>query len=92
MNVTFYKSPHGRTETIDMRNVYPEDETWFAENHARISMEDLGGTFVIYADVGVVDEDGEPDEAIELSAGRSCEETLKALRSQCEAMLKKEAA
>ena len=28
--------------------------------------------------------DGEPDEFIEIANGRSCEETLKSLRKQCE--------
>lgn len=88
MKVTLYKKPNGRTEVVDVKNVYPEDEAWFAEHNAKLSMEETGGTFVVYADLGLEDDDGEPIEAIELANGRSCEDTLQALRIQCEEMLK----
>lgn len=83
MNVTLYKRPDGRSEVIDVRNVLPEDEQWFAEHNVKISMEDIGDTIVVYADTGKV-VDGEPDEFIEIANGRTCEETLSALRKQCE--------
>ena len=70
MKVTLYKKPNGRTEVVDVKNVYPEDEAWFAEHNAKLSMEDIGGEFVCYADVGF-EEDGEPMEAIVLSRSRS---------------------
>ena len=92
MNVTLYKPPHGRKEVIDVRNVYPDDEAWFAEHKAAISMEEIGGMFAIYAHVGGFDEDGEPVEAIEISRHRSCEDTLASLRQQCEELLKEHSA
>ena len=88
MIVTLYKQPDGRTQEIDIKNVLPDDEAYFTRNHIDISMEDVGGMFAIYADIGRMDEDGEPIELIELSQGRSCEETLSALRKLCEEELK----
>jgi hypothetical protein len=84
MIATLYKKPDGRTQEIDIKNVLPEDESYFIRNRIVISMEDVGGMFAIYADIGRRDEDGEPIELIELSQGRSCEETLSALRKLCE--------
>lgn len=84
MNVTIYKKPHGRTEVIDCIHVYPEDEKFFIENNIRISMEDIGGQFAIYADIGKMTPDDEPDELIQLSGSMDCFDTLKALRVQCE--------
>ena len=84
MKVTVYKRPNGRTQEIDIKNVLPDDEAYFARNNINISMEDVGGMFAIYADIGKRSVDGEPIELIELSLGRSCEETLSALRKLCE--------
>ena len=83
MDVTIYKRPDGRTEVIDCRNVRAEDEQFFKQHNVAISMEDIGGQFAVYADIGRTSEDGEPDELIELSGTRSCEDTLGALRQQC---------
>lgn len=87
MKVTLYKKPNGAKEVINVTKVYLADAAWFEESNAALSMEETGGTFVIYADVGLCDKDGEPMEAIELANGRSCEDTLQALRIQCESML-----
>ena len=38
----------------------------------------------IYADIGMVDEEGNEVEVIELSNGRSCADTLSALRKRLE--------
>ena len=83
MNVTIYKRPDGRAEVIDCRNVRPDDEAWFQAHNVQVSMEDIGGQFAVYADIGHTTEDGEPDELIELSGSRNCEDTLSALRQQC---------
>lgn len=88
MKATLYKKPDGRQEVIDLTNILPEDEKWFTDIGAKISMEETGGEFVIYADIGIVTEDGEPDEAIEFASGRSCEQTMSSLRNQCIAMMK----
>lgn len=86
--VTIYKRPLGHTETIHCTEIAPEDEAWFKEHNAELSMEEAPGMgFTCYADVGIKDKDGEPVEAIEISGRRTCEETLAALRQQCERML-----
>ena len=91
MQVTFYKRPHGRTEEINMTKIRPEDEAWFKSVGAKLSMEDIGGGYACYADVGVKDEDGEPLEAIEIATGgQSCEDTMQKLRKQCELLLEGE--
>jgi hypothetical protein len=84
MIVTLYIRPYGRTQEIDIKNVLPDDEAYFTRNRIGISIENVGGMFAFYADVGETDGDGEPIEFIELSQGRSCEETLSALRKLCE--------
>lgn len=92
MKVTLYKPPHGRTEEVDVTSVHAEDAAWFEAHKAKLSMEDIGGMFAVYADVGLRDEEDEPVEAIELSRHRSAEDTFKALRTQCEELLKEQAA
>lgn len=87
MDVTLYMRPHGHTKVIDCANVRSEDEQFFKERGIKLSMEDLGTEFVVYADIGKTTEDGEPDELVELSAGRTCEDTLFSLRQQCEEAL-----
>lgn len=87
MIVTLYRQPYGRTQELDIKNVLPDDEAYFTRNHIDISMEDVGGMFAIYADIGQMDVDGEPIELIQMSQGRSCEETLSALRKMCESWL-----
>ena len=72
------------TQKIDIKNVLPDDESYFTRNRINVSMEDVGGMLAIYADIGRLDEDGEPIELIELSHGRSYKETMSALRKLCE--------
>jgi hypothetical protein len=83
MDVTVYKRPDGRTEVVTITKVHADDAKWFKDNRVAVSMEDIGGDYAIYADTGK-ELDGEPDEFIEIANGRSCEETLKSLRKQCE--------
>lgn len=48
-------------------------------------MEELNGEFIVYATLlDHEDEEGEPEELIEFADGRTCEETLKSLRKQCQ--------
>ena len=84
MKATFYKAPHGHKEEMEISNIYPEDEQFFETNGVVISMEYLAGDFVVYADTGYENEDGDPEEFIAISAGRSCEDILKELRLACE--------
>lgn len=91
MQVTLYERPHGRTKEINMTKIRPEDEAWFKEVGAKLSMEDLGATVACYADVGIKDEEGEPIEAIEIAGhDQSCEDTMQKLRKQCERLLEGE--
>lgn len=87
IEATLYQRPNGATKTIEVHNIYIEDEAWFKANGAKLSMEDHAGTFIVYADVGLTHPEGDPIEAIEFSAGRTCEDTMQALRTQCTQML-----
>jgi hypothetical protein len=88
MKVTVYHRPHRRPEVIDCPNVAPEDAAWFEANNVKVSMEEDGmpgdPNFIVYGDIGLVDEDGEPDEIIVFSGVDSCEATLARLRRECE--------
>lgn len=79
--------PNGQKVPIDITDINLGDEHFFQRQNARISVESVNGQFVVYADLGFIDDGGEPDEAIEISRGRSCKETFAALRVQCEAMI-----
>lgn len=84
LTVTCFIPPHGHQEVVEIPNVYPDDEAFFKKYGIKVSMEDLSvGGVACYADTGKVTE-GEPDELIEISRGRSCHDTLQALRQACE--------
>lgn len=87
LRVVVYQPPHGQKEIIHVTKVYPDDLKWFKEHNAKISMEDLGNMIAVYADLGWVDEEGQTDEMMTVSAGRSCEDTLAELRKICEIRL-----
>jgi len=80
LTVRYYRRPDGRMSEIDMTNIYPEDIQFF-ENYV-VSMEELTtGDIAVYA----YPENGdEEDEVIVFDNGRNCQETMKALRSECE--------
>lgn len=87
---TLFVPPHGRKEPLEIENISEDDELWFIENNAKISAEQLlTGDFVVYADVGIKDAEGEPSEAIQVDRGRTCRETMHALRVMAEGMLEK---
>lgn len=83
MKATAYFPPNGRSEVIDLKNIRPEDEAYFTERGIEIGLEQLNGEMVVYAHLGE-NEDGDPEELIEFSHGRNCEDTLSALRRLCE--------
>lgn len=88
ISATYYQRPNGAKHPMEIRNIRPTDEAWFKQRNAKLSIEDDGcGSFISYADIGLRDEDGEPVEAIEIAGSRSCEDTMAALRAQCEALL-----
>lgn len=79
INVTFFIKPNGKKINKDITNVYPDDADFINKNKILISMEEMrDGNNVIYFDYGKVDEDGEPEECIEISFGRTCEDTINA--------------
>lgn len=85
---TIYIRPDGRKQGITISNIYSDDAEWFEKYDVLISMEEVGiNQAIVYADIGDRDEDGEPDEIIVFSEGRSCEETLEELRQLCEKTL-----
>ncbi|MGL5002664.1 MAG: hypothetical protein ACRDAM_06955 [Casimicrobium sp.] len=86
--VTLFTPPHGNKQSIEVTNVRAEDEQFFKTRGINLSMETLGnGEIAVYADTGARinnDPNEDPDELIELSMGRSCEDTFAALRKSCE--------
>lgn len=83
--VTIYHRPNGRQEEIICREVEDDDAQWFKTRSVKVSMESDGGDgYIIYADYGAVTEDGEPDEIVVTSKGRSCRKTLSELRELTE--------
>ncbi len=74
---------HGRFQKmeIDVTNVYPEDEAFFEENDIKISMEELQGRIIVYADYGATI-DGEPKEVIVISHDKACEDMLQELAAE----------
>lgn len=87
MDIIFYKRPYGRTEIAAITEIRTEDAEFFEVNNIRVSMEDLGGQYAIYADTGRKDEDGEPVELLVLSNGRSCVDCMNELRKLVQAEL-----
>lgn len=90
MLVTLYKRPNGHHEDIDIGNIADDDAEWFEANNVRISMEDCGIDTAVYADCGFHindDPNEDPDEIIVFAKGRTCEETMTALRAECVAMM-----
>lgn len=86
LTATAFLRPNGKQEIIEVNHVNEDDARWFIENNIKISIEEDGrGGFVVYGDYGAIDpEDLEPVEAIELSMGRNCQDTLKSLREKIE--------
>lgn len=79
--------PRGIQEPVEITDISKEDLAFFDSNNARVSVEYTGGHFIVYADLGFRFDLGDTVEAIEISKGRGCRETLSALRKQCEKMI-----
>ena len=62
MKVCVYLKSNGRSTTVELP-LLPEEEQWFTEHEAKLSME-AGGLYALYADIGLLTKDGEPDEVI----------------------------
>ena len=81
ITVKYYRPPNGRHSTIDMPNIYPDDEKYFKKYGYEISMEQILEDFVVYARAPH-DHDGEY-EVMALARGRTCQETMKELAESC---------
>lgn len=83
LTVRYYARPNGRMSEIEMSNIYQEDIDFFVENDIVVSLEELtNGDIVVYG-CPRSDEFGE-SEVMVIDHGRSCEETMRALRFECE--------
>ena len=83
LTVRFYARPNGRMREIEMSNIYQEDIDFFVRNDIAVSLEELTtGDIVAYAcprsDLS------EESEVMVMDHGRSCEETMRALRFEYE--------
>ena len=87
ITATLFVAPYGQKQALEIEDIDEADELWFVENNAKLSAEEVNGQYVVYADVGLTHDDGEPNEAIEISRGRTCRETMHALRVMAERML-----
>ena len=63
MKVSVYLKHNGSSTTVELP-LLPEEEQWFIEHKAKLSMEVSGGLYALYADIGLLTKDGEPDEVI----------------------------
>jgi hypothetical protein len=84
MKATFYKKPHGFTEELEISEIYPEDEEFFTKYGIKLSMEEIRGEFVVYAESSYLLDD-EPYELLVFSGGMSCKDTLQRLVETCKA-------
>lgn len=85
---TFYQRPDGRKSALPITSIRPEDELWFEQHRVSLSLEELGpNNFAFYADLGMINAEGEVEEVMEISLSRDCAETLTALRHRCERAL-----
>lgn len=83
LTVRYYARPNGRMSELDMTNIYPGDVRFFIEMDIQVSIEELStGQFVVYACPR--DDESEESEVLVFDEGRSCQETMKALREKCE--------
>lgn len=62
MKMTYYKRPNGNTEEIEVK-MFSDDEEFFLANSIKLSIENdvSGNAAILYADIGRVDDGGEPD-------------------------------
>jgi hypothetical protein len=82
-----YVKPLGLQKAITISDINQEDEDWFKNNNVLISMEEIEDNYVVYAQLDIEDDNGNW-EAIEISNGRSCKDTMAALRIESGKLLK----
>lgn len=98
MIITLYKRPNLRTrctiavkEDIRVTLANTSDKTWFEEHNVKISMEDVGGEFALYADIGLTMDDEDENEPYEITLitneNESFGDAMHRLRELCETAL-----
>lgn len=88
IQATVFIPPSGRQEVITVTEIDDRDAEFFTQHNVKLSMEQLQtGLYVIYGDWGKKTPDGEPEEAIVMSATRSCRELMHQLRTDLEEVL-----
>lgn len=90
ITVTLFIPPDGTQSEAVIRDIDAEDADFFNENSVKISMEQImTGEAVIYADYGMLDEDGDPVEEMVMvdMNTTTVREALKGLRMLVENML-----
>ena len=92
MIVTIFKRPYGLAEQVRIHNIDPADQHFLESHNVKVSMESVveDRQVIVYGDYGAVDSNGDPDEIIVISDGRSCIETMKELRIFVEQRLNEE--
>ena len=91
MIVTILKRPYGLAELVRIYNIDPDDQRFLESHNVKVSMEYVvEDQVIVYGDYGAVDSNGDPDEIIVISDGRSCVETMKELRNFVEQRLNEE--
>jgi hypothetical protein len=75
---TVFNRPNAKKNVIEIVNVYPDDAEYINSTDVKVSMEEYQPEqYFIYFDYGVVNDDGEPDEIIIRSKGRTCNDCIK---------------
>lgn len=81
MKITVFDNGQQEEELI---NIYPEDQVWFEEHNAKLSVESLNENLIFYADIGFRvnnDEAEDPEEVIAIDFKHDMIETLKELKN-----------
>ena len=87
MYVTIYTRPEGNHSVVDITHARQQDAEWFEKNNVSVSMEDTGSDFILYADIGMKNVDGEPEEIIIFAGQDDCYDAMTRLREECEAVM-----
>lgn len=83
--MTAFLRPDGKKQEIICNFITDDDANFFKTRSVKVSMEEDGsGGYILYADYGAVNEDGEPDEIIVFSGARTCETSMTELREMTE--------
>jgi hypothetical protein len=83
LTVRYYARPSGRMSEIMMSEIDQSEIKFFTEANIQVSIEELAnGDIVVYGCPR--DDESEESEVIVFAGKRNCQETMKALRNECE--------